>query len=281
MNYQHKYSKYKNKYLKLKSIMQFGGNDFKKTIDNFLNSNKSFIFINIGLTDEEIQLINSIKINFDIIKKNNLSYAGVYYNYSLYDLIYNFILHLGNEEKESHQITHILITKVIEPYLKAMNHTSLWFEIRIMNPINEFEIPRWHIDGFFYKANEYTMDNKLQQKLAGIFYGPGTLFKKHDDVIVNKYLELYRKLYKNFDRKQFNGQLDMENRKIIAEQLSQYEEVQPSNNEIAIFIVGDEKRSAVHSEPNMTTNRFFYSIVSGDKEDIKELARNRGLEFKE
>ena len=274
MSYKQKYIKYKSKYLKLKSeIHQLGGDNMKTAIDTLLgSSNKSFSFVNIGLTDYEKELLQSLQSKTNIEHSLILNYYGVYDHDKLYDAIYNFILKLGYNIEESQQIANIILTKVTKPYLKAQKHDSLWFTIRFTVPNDQFEIPRWHVDGFFYKSHEYIQNNMSQMKLAGVLYGPGTLFKKDNIEMRKKYYENLLPYNPNIP---FDDDADIENRKKLEEVLVPYETIQPSNDQVAIFIVGKMDQNAVHSEPNMTTNRFFFSIVSGNKDDIKNLATDR------
>jgi hypothetical protein len=265
MIYQHKYEKYKQKYQKLKQIM-----GFMSSINLLaMESSKSFIFQNINLTDHDNRIINSLK--FDLDKGSNIfEYYGILHVNKLRILISKFIINLDNTQEKSFDIANILITKIIEPFLKAMNKDSLWFVIRIMPVAHSQNIPRWHTDGYYYKNEEYFERNQNQYKLAGTLIGPGTIFKMDNKEMRNKYFELFKELYKNPEKE-----------KIIAKSLAKYDECQPNQGEIVIFVVGNNKQAAVHSEPKFEHTRFFFSIVPGDEIEIKDLAMFRKVEFNE
>lgn len=174
-----------------------------------------------------------------------------------------------------------LLNKIVYPYIKATNKEYLWFTIRITSPSDLFDIPRWHTDGYFYNYNYY-MENKLPQiKLAGTLFGRPTLFKIDNENMLKKYYDIYKKLYREFDYKNFDKIKDKENREIINNILIEYPSHSALKNQAGIFVVGLEDHSAVHSEPPHDTNRLFYSVVSGTKDEIKELASRWNKKFDE
>lgn len=68
-------------------------------------------------------------------------------------------------------------------------------------------------------------------------------------------------------------------RKILDNKINIYETLTPRENQVAIFIVGSNNRAAVHSEPAIDGPRIFFSIVVGNKNQIKEMATRRNMEF--
>ena len=278
MDYTHKYHKYKQKYLNLKSIHQKGGFDeeIKNVITDIDAMKKSFGFVDTNLTNNEKQIIQSLIIKDDI-ENLEINYYGVYHRDKLLVIISKFVQQMGNTVELANDAAKIL-DKIISSYLKATERNSLWFTIRIMYPNAKYQIPRWHCDGYFYKPHEYANNKKPQIKMAGVIKGTGTLFKKDNDQARNKYLEIetdwLKKYGKNYD--------ELEQRKYIDQELDKIEKnnLQPSNQQIAIFTVGDHN-CTIHSEPNITEKRFFYSIVAGTSDEINELSKRRNLIFTE
>lgn len=272
IDYHQKYLKYRKKYLKLKSKMEIinAVNSLKKS------PNQSFTFANINYDLDQKEAINSMTI--DVSKNNTFNYFGVFNNSKIHQMISSFVQTLNNDTKKSNLIADLLVEKIIKPLLEATNSDSLWFIIRIMYPQSEYYVPRWHSDGLYYDINK-KINNKIQIKLAGVLRGPGTLFKNSNDEMRNKFWVLYKKLYQNFGGRNFDRQKDEENRKIIATELKNYPEVQPNNNQVAIFVVGDQNMAAIHSEPLIDNKRFFFSIVPGNRSQIEELAINWNEEF--
>jgi len=105
--------------------------------------------------------------------------------------------------------------------------------------------------------------------MAGVLVGPGTLFMNENSECRKNYFDLKNTLYSNFDYKNYSASLDLDNRKKISDVINN---CGSSNHQVAIFTVGTKTRAAIHSEPNMTQKRLFYSIVSGNSNDIKNLA---------
>jgi hypothetical protein len=267
--YKYKYSKYKTKYMELKTKMNMI--DALKSIN--VVAEKSFEFVTVELMPKEKLAIKSLIID-DNVNNTIFDYFGTVDSKYFPIMVEQFISSLNkNNSDQSHKITKILLEKIIKNFLEACSIDSLWFTIRIMHPDNYYEIPRWHTDGLYYDVTEYSKQNKYQIKLAGVLFGQPTLFKKNNIEMRNMYYDTYAEVNKNYDRKFFDKNKEMENRKIIAEKLKNYETVTPEENQIAIFVVGNKNKSAVHSEPNITMTRFFFSIVPGTSDNIKELAQ--------
>ena len=92
-----------------------------------------------------------------------------------------------------------------------------------------------------------------------------------------EFIELYQNLYKNYDFKNRNREIELQNRKILDEKLLKYKTVHPTQYQGVIFKVG--RNGAVHSEPDMNSNRLFLSIVPGSKDEILELAKMNDVVF--
>lgn len=272
--YYDKYLKYKKKYLNCKSITAF-----RNSIDLIKESTKSFNFVDIEFTNDEIIKIKLLNMN----PKNSdtFNYFGIYKYDMLKKMTSDFITSLDNEGNISNTISKLLIKKIVSPFLKAMSKDSLWFTIRVMFADEIFDIPRWHSDGYFYKWEELSQKEETQLKLAGTLIGPGTLFKLDNNDMITKYNKISEELHQKNKLRKRNMEIEIDNRKIIAEALKSYDQIQPKNNQVAIFSVGDRYRSTVHSEPPINTKRFFFSIVAGNVEEIKDLAKRWNEKFYE
>lgn len=276
MDYYDKYQKYRLKYSNLKKHfmpnMQFA-------VNQLLNSDdKSFVIVNNPINDEETKAIDSL-----FTKKNIQSiifdYAGKFDEFRLKNLIDEFIQQIALE-KDSIKVTEILI-RTIRDYVDTTKKNYVWFTIRLSFPNKGFDIPRWHTDGYYYNVDDYRENNLSQIKLAGVLIGPGTLFKVDNSKMRNKYWELHRSLYTNFNPTDFDSDKDLENRKIIDDVIQKYPSIYPNNNQVAIFVVGQMSRSAIHSEPPIHSKRLFYSIVTGTRDEIMHLTNERNMPFNE
>jgi len=246
-------------------------------VDSLLNStNNSFVFVDININKNEEKTIQSLIINDDLMI-DTFSYFGKFNITKLDNLINNFILSIGNNIGSSNKITNILLNNIIKPYVEATNKNYIWFTIKIFFSEPYFDIPRWHTDGYFYNPEYYTQNNLPQIKLVGSLKGCPTLFKENSKEMRTKYYKLFKSLH----NKNNSGIENMENRKILDNALKEYNHVYPLKNQAAIFIVGLKDRSAVHSEPKINTKRLFYSVLTGNREEIKDLATNWKVQFQE
>ena len=262
-DYKTKYLKYKQKYHRLKSLIKM-----ITLINTLLKSkNESFVFIDLNINDKDRNYIESFVINL----VSEYDYFGKFNESMLVDQIFQFLLKNSNQTLISKKISNIIVHKIIKPYLQATFADHLWFKIRLTVPTDTEYVSRWHRDGYFYHSKDYLEKNLPQIKMAGTLIGPPTIFKEGLG-LNQEFDEIYNNLYKKFDVKNFDYQKDIENRKEIETQLKKYETIQPDINQFTVFVVGLSNRAAIHSEPEIHTDRFFYSIVSGSKEEIKDLA---------
>jgi hypothetical protein len=127
--------------------------------------------------------------------------------------------------------------------------------IRATLPGQEFDIPRWHHDGAFFK----TPDGE-QRKVAVVLKGPATLF--------NDLQEEFRAAFREASR--------AKKRDTARERLKIVELIDPARTQTgavgqgAVFVAGEE-RGAVHSEPPLDSIRLFVSVLPGTKEQIEDL----------
>ena len=265
----HKYIKYKAKYINLKQIQKYLFTNMYSATNSLLKSNNmSFVFVDLNFNDNDQELVNSILITN---VSDTLEYYGILDRITLKNLLRVHISQIGNDINKSTKIANLLLDKIIEPYLKATDKNYLWFKMQVIPPNNLFDIPRWHTDGYFYDSKYYADNNLPQTKLAGVLKGESTLFKENDNEMRNIYRETWESSFVNG---KYDPIIDMENRKILDEKLVNYNTLSVPKNHAAIFIVGSKDKSAVHSEPRIKTMRLFYSIVSGTKNEIADLAKN-------
>lgn len=260
----HKYRKYKKKYCELNRYHKFAIN-METGINSLMNSDRSFVFVDTDIDESDTKSLDTLFSRENVTNKT-FNYYGIF-DSRIKNEMDTFLGQITDDSKKIAQI----INKVANGYTYATKKNYIWLTIRIQHPQDDYDIPRWHTDGYFYNSLEYSQKNLSQIKLAGILTGPLTLFKTDDQKMFLKYQQLWDNLYKTKEC----YQKDMENRKIIDSELKDYETVTPKKGQVAIFKVG--LNGAMHSEPKIDTNRLFYSILSGTKEEIKDLATRRGI----
>ena len=101
----------------------------------------------------------------------------------------------------------------------------------------------------------------MQYKVAITLKGSGTLF-----------CNIPKEERKNFTEAVFQEYShSLKGREELAKLLNQYKDYESGLYKGAAFVVGDPHNSAVHSEPQINSERIFVSILPGTKEQIKEL----------
>jgi len=278
MEYYSKYIKYKNKYLLLKNNKVYIGgaknilnvNKMKKYLKNI---NKYKIF-KINYSKNELDAIN----NYDIYKNDHYRFFGKNTEFNPEQFLSDY----SNLPKES-QIISDFLKKLTLEVTNAYNLDYVWIDIRFRLPTNEYDIPRWHQDGMFFKKDNYT-----HTKFLLVLKGEGTLLvdlkkdkQKEFNEIYEKFINDKKNVFEKYnDTKNPNFQQELKNimnteRPVFHELLKNENIIQLKNNESLIFIAGDENLATIHSEPAIKSKRIFFSIVPGTKEDIKDLQKRR------
>ncbi|AYV85167.1 MAG: hypothetical protein Satyrvirus5_32 [Satyrvirus sp.] len=278
----YKYLKYKYKYYKkLNNNIHLPIHKFvkqsklmKKSIDTITmtkTANKSFIFLNVDLTKNEKQII--LSPNFGNIEEPNFNYYGTIRYDILSKQLDNYLAQFY--QKNSTEISKILVDKIIKPFVVATDKDSFWCMMRFMEPSTEYDIPRWHQDGPLVPYEVEPNQNGIGIRLISTLFGPGTLFKIDNSEMKNKFLEMDNELYSKLSAPFVPGEsLNIINhyRKITDEELKKYPQVQLKNGQIAIFITNPGNIATIHSEPKVNHSRLIFSVTAADKSYIQKIA---------
>jgi len=230
---------------------------------------KPFELLKLNLTHKDIEMNKKIKIEND----NNYKYYGKTSDIN-YQEIHEFISHLDDNNNDIIDSIFRSLRNIVVQFMEYYNKhyrkvDSLWINIRSTFPNNDFKIPRWHADGPYFKTDE----GEKTYKFVACLKGPSTLLVSDKDMIekfrINYAIELEKLRNIKFDTKQdkykyMNGEMRANIAKVIG---SEYHSV--PNNYGLIFLVGD-RDAVIHSEPNMTTERIFISILPGTQKQIDE-----------
>lgn len=276
--YYHKYIKYKRKYLSLKDMKGQGSNslvgyNIQKGIKDLLKTEgKPFIIADIELDEDEKDICQKLKVS----ERESYNFYGPI-NKDQIKYISDFLQKLGNDKKISEKVATTYFEKVIKPFLESLNKDSAWITIRATMPTDEFDLPRWHIDGYYYKVEEYRKKNKGIPKLVTTLKGPCTLLKETDKETREKFQNLRMELMKKQTANGPNVQFSKEFREELHKFLKDYPTITCSKDQAVVFV----SNLAIHSEPPMHETRLFMSVLPGDKDDIKEMADNQKAYFEE
>lgn len=237
-------------------MKEFDAGNIKKYLES--NENQFMIF-DMPYTEKEKKCID----NFDL--KIELTYNN-YGDNDLNDLNI-FLIQLGdNNQKKIKRMGQIIknITKIV---LSGYLMESYWLTIRVTQPTNVWNLPRWHCDGnYFYHANE----REIVSKFATSLHGSGTLLMKTSDSQRKDFIDLIEESYQKN-----NDGMSKEHRKHMNDNISGIA-IKPTNYQSVIFISGPREICGIHSEPEMNTPRMFLSIVPGSKNEINKWRNKRG-----
>ena len=244
--------------------MKLESNEIKK----YLKSNKfDFKLFKMYYTPTEILNID----NFNLNKENSEDYFG---NLENFNTLNTFLTNIGNNTNQQVNKIEKLIIRIIKKVLAGYQLEHFWISIRITQPNNNFDIPRWHKDGLFF-----VNDNKqFNSKFVTTFKSNGTLFirsTKKVNNIYNKFKDARNAYHSN------KTNIDTNYRSIFAKALEKEKIIQSKNDEGIIFFTGNEKdKCALHSEPSFSNEkkpRLFISILPGSKINISELKKRFNL----
>ncbi len=241
-----------------------------KIKDYLESNNRDFKMFKIKLSEGEKQSISDIEIN----SSNYLNYYG-----DLKSLEFqNFFSKIGKNSSKTCKIIESIIKKITKKVLAGFGLDHCWISVRASKPNNNYDIPRWHYDGKYFK------NISSQAKWAMVLKGPGTLVIKKSskvekayDKIENQFREEYLDQFKKIkpqtvdEEVQIQMKLHDKYRPIYAKAMSKFKIRQLDNDQGIVFWGGnDHHMSALHSEPKIDEPRLFISILPGSKENIME-----------
>jgi hypothetical protein len=214
-----------------------------------IEKEKSFAVCELGLTSVEQGVFKQLAIakcgNYDLFGNLEL----------LSKEMPLFLENIGNNQSTIAQQAVAIISTIINNVLKAQNAQTAWVALRAFTPNGLYDVPRWHVDGNYYKPHNFNLP-----KFAVTLKGDTTLFYDATEM----------------ERKDVMAYYADEHRELLATRLNKNQIIQTLQEQGAFFVVGDPLRAAVHSEPPIKQERLFLSMVCGSIEQIAELKNRWG-----
>lgn len=160
-----------------------------------------------------------------------------------------------------------------------------WFTIRVTKPTSFFDVPRWHQDGRMFQCDE-GRKTAVRSKYALTLMGPPTLLLPTEPKVFQIIAEGEKKFLSwcgdslkkctDEEREEAFGAM----RLWLADEFESVKRVSVGNGEIARFSWG-RRDSPVHSEPSMTTDRVFMTVLFGSEAELRNMCEFRGVDFGE
>ena len=232
-----------------------------------LSKAQPFALFDLNLSQEEINILESLTIHEPINDKPMV--LNCYGNLDQFECkVSEFLQSFGNSLEDS-KIAAKIIYKIAKNCCQSMGVDEAWIAIRAFKKNNLYDIARWHIDS----ERLYTpRPDHILYKIACALKGDSTLFCNVSNDMRSQYLAMRSKSY--VDKKKSREQAASAIRMNIAEFLQDLDVEFANAGQAAIFIMGDEKTGAIHSEPVMDKDRIFMSIIPGNHQQIQELYHN-------
>ena len=222
--------------------------------------------------------INYTKKELECIRKIQITNGNVFSHFGKIGNINpsKFIQEIGSNSPTVANTFTTLVNKMVNAVCNGYDKDHAWIDIRATKPNDRFNIPRWHMDGSFF--TETPEDRKqIQSKFVAIFKGPGTLMvnstlkdkEKMNDIMRANGPKTQEDFMKYLNDEQWQMDIRMKQNAIFARKKVK----QLQNDEGLIFIVGNPEKALIHSEPPMTEQRIFISILPGTEKQIENLKK--------
>ena len=224
----------------------------EKTIQEVKTS--GFNFIDLEITPEEKTLINQLKFN-KLESNSELRYD----HYGNLELLEEGLTEYFNKIGNNDSLVVAALTQTIlrstSGMIKATKKPTAWVSVRASTPHHGFDIPRWHLDSYFgIKSKNSESKEAVFFKFVATLIGPSTLLYNLPSENRKEFLDHVQ------NRSYLNMFLDIKN-------------AQSADNETALaFLVADNNKAAIHSEPKTNTHRVFFAIIVGYEDEIARIA---------
>jgi hypothetical protein len=255
-------------------LLKFSGLEEKKSLE--LGPGKPFLDFDLELTEEEKSNLNSICITSPTQENPTVSYENYGQLETLFSDVKHFISSLSPANLNFADSIAKVVTKLTQKVCAQLEGETAWVCVRASIPTKEFTIPRWHLDGYYYKPY---IDN--QYKAAVALKGPRTLFFNASNE-QRKALSDYQ-LSIQTDEK---GEIDKDKMIVLANNQKMFLNnifnksmaITADSGQGTIFLAGDN--GAIHSEPDIASQSLFVSILPGSRVQIEELADRWNITMK-
>lgn len=167
---------------------------------------------------------------------------------------------------------------------EADQKNACWFTVRVTQPLDEFEVPRWHQDGRMFPFDE-GREEIVRSKYALTMLGPTTLMLQPDAHVFTTYREGQFKHFwweqtstEHTPTEEEEERADDDLRHWLAEEFEGADQVPVRNGEIVRFSWGRDD-SPVHSEPDLTSDRVFMTVLYGSEAELHGMCEWRNAKY--
>ena len=222
----------------------------QQALVSLLDADCGFSFIDLGKSEQELAIFQNLRFSSD----EHLDTFGSIADFEREAAL--FLEKIGPNPRDKVVDPCVaLIHEIALNILEASGKTDAWFCLRAIPPTNAYDLPRWHMDGYYYKDLQH---EKVQYKFVTALLGPSTLFYS----LPTSHEELRRNIWAHM------------NQRVLISQICAH--VPPTScrtGEGAFFIASNVKKAALHSEPPTHEERLFFSIVPCEPSDLPSMKK--------
>jgi len=217
----------------------------RESLDGLRENHFGFVVVDVGITEEDLSIFSAI----DIEREWFFHQFGELEK--IQERISEYLSKVGSNDHELTLQAAARLTQIVHQVLNASVKDSAWVHLRSSVPTDKYDLPRWHMDGYYYIPEG---PDDLLFKFAATLIGPSTLF-----YLLPPELRSSIKM-KVRDRNYMKEFCQIENI------------VSPRLGEGVVFVGGrGVGLAALHSEPPIHENRLFFSIVPCTENQLVEL----------
>ncbi len=221
------------------------------------------VSFDINLTPEEKRCVEEVSIEKKLPQFN-------YYGPLNEELVRNLTVYFGGLGKNSEEVINTisgLVARVAKNATRDFDKESAWVMVRTSLPNNDFDVPRWHPDGKYFKP--FDSKDKTYKLVMTI---KGALTRFGEKIDLEKFEQLLKESSNNYELNHNNPEaLKKDDIRIRKELDSVIKEIKPSKEGEAVYYLVGHDGAKIHSEPKIDKPRIFMSVVAGSNDQVDEL----------
>lgn len=229
-----------------------------------LNDTKSFVCLDMRLSQYDKEALKEFCIDND----DSVNFFTTDASYQ--DNMKTFISRSGENSSDITDSVYFIVMTIIKRIMREFGENHAWIQLRCQTPFNAFALERWHVDGKYAKDNS----NKYNSKFVMALKGASTLFCELTPDAEKEYIALDAKLGRQSLTESYRQEMSSFLKEKKAKGQAHFYQIKEDSGCGCVFVHGgDMMKAAIHSEPHVTSERLFLSIVPMSEDKVREYKR--------
>ena len=201
-----------------------------------------FCFFDAGITQQDLAHFDCLDINQERYFQQFGDLADVE------ERIADFLSYIGSNDPDL--VSHLAkrLSFITNQVMAASGRETAWVHLRASIPTDAYDIPRWHIDGHYFRPDPEILMYRFALTLKG---APTIFYLLPNDQRDTAWKNMR---FRDYMHQWCTGPV-----------------VSPSPGEAVYFIGGSKDKGALHTEPPIHLPRLFLSIVPCSEEQLTGL----------